>query len=321
MMLLLESLNIMRLVIKQVRNPYRLCKWVVSRIIFIRLFRVWERMGFHITPIHFYQPIPNTRSLTDDLWLRQSELVGVDINEQGQIQLLHEFSSRFRKEYDCLPRERPLTSSQYYADNPTFGALDAKILYCMIRYFKPRRVIEIGSGYSTFLSAQAILKNEDESGNKAELIAIEPYPNLTLRNGFPGLTKLICDQVENVDIDEFTKLQENDILFVDSSHVLRIGNDVQHIYLEILPRINKGVIIHIHDIFMPAEYPKAWVRERHIFWNGQYLLQAFLTFNNEFEVLWAAIYMLRHRAYLEEAFGPGEHHYERGGSFWMRRKA
>jgi predicted O-methyltransferase YrrM len=305
----------------QARKLCHLCMVVVYHIVFVRLFAVWERMGFHITPNHFYQPIPDTRSLTDDLWLRKSELVGVDVNEQGQIQLLREFSSRFRNEYDCLPKQRPSIPTQYYTSNPAFGALDGKMLYCMIRHFRPKRLIEIGSGYSTYLSAQALLKNEGESGDKTELIVVDPYPSLTVRNGLSGLSKLICNKVEKVSIDEFTKLQENDILFIDSTHVLRIGNDVQYIYLEILPRINKGVVIHVHDIFMPGEYPKAWVKESHIFWNEQYLLQSFLAFNNEFEVLWAAIYMhLRHHDCLEEAFGPGEQRYEKGGSFWMRRK-
>lgn len=303
------------------RNPYRLYREIFNSIIYIRLFRLWERMGFHITPNHFYQPIPDTKSLTDDLWLHVSELVGIDINEEGQLHLLQEFFRRFKKEYDCLPRQKSPIPYQYYMDNPLFGALDAKILYCMIRYFKPRRVIEIGSGYSTYISAQAILKNEEESGEKTELIAIDPFPSLTLRNGFPGLSKLVCAKVERVGTDEFAKLQENDILFIDSSHVLKIGNDVQHIYFEILPRINKGVVVHIHDIFMPMEYPKVWVQKWHIFWNEQYLLQAFLTYNNAFEVLWAAVYMRqKNREFLEKAFGPGEQHYERGGSFWMRRK-
>ena len=156
-------------------------------IVFVRLFSLWERMGFHITPNHFYQPIPDTRTLKDGLWLRQSELVGIDMNEQKQIQLLNQFL-RFKEEYDNFPKNKTSKPYQYYINNHNFGPVDAEILYSMIRYFKPKKIFEIGSGYSTYLSAQAVLKNEEESGNKAELIAIEPYPNEVLKSGFPSAT-------------------------------------------------------------------------------------------------------------------------------------
>jgi len=118
---------------------------------------------------------------------------------------------------------------------------------------------------------------------------------------------------------EFGKLKENDILFIDSSHVLKIGSDVQYEYLDILPRLSKGVIVHVHDIFLPAEYPKEWVLKDYIFWTEQYLLQAFLAFNDSFEVLWAGHYMhLKYPNKLEDAFS-----YKRDerlpGSFWMRK--
>jgi predicted O-methyltransferase YrrM len=284
------------------------------------LFSLWESLGFHITPNHFYQPIPDTRTLKDELWLRQSELVGVDMNEQKQIQLLNQFLG-FREEYDAFPKNKASKPYQYYINNPHFGAVDAEILYCIIRHFKPKKIIEIGSGYSTFLAAQAILKNEEENGNKTELIAIEPYPNEVLKSGFTGLSKLIVTKIEEIDLSEFNELKENDILFIDSSHVLKIGNDVQYEYLEILPRLNKGVIIHIHDIFLPSEYPKKWVLEMHRFWNEQSLLQAFLAFNSAFEVLWAGSYMhLRHPEKLEKAFSSYNRTVVGPGSLWIRKK-
>lgn len=191
----------------------------------------------------------------------------------------------------------------------------------MIRYFKPTRVIEVGSGYSTFLSARAILKNKAEYGINAELIAIDPYPKDILRKWFPGLSKLIVEEVQNVDLSEFKKLKENDILFIDSSHVLKIGSDVQYEYLEILPRINKGVIVHAHDIFLPLEYPKEWVLRLRRFWNEQYLLQSFLAFNSAFEVLLAGSYMhLKHPEKLDKAFGSYNRKTVLPGSFWIRKK-
>ena len=294
----------------------------IYNIVFVRFFGVWESIGLHITVNDFYQPIPDTRTLKDELWLRESQLVGIDISEQNQVRLLNQFSSRFKNEYETFPRNRAEKPYQYYVNNGPFESVDGEILYCVIRHFGPKKMVEIGSGYSTYLSAQALLKNEEETGHKGQLIAIDPYPNDVVRLGFPGFSQLIPAKVEDVELVEFTNLQENDILFIDSSHVLRIGNDVQYEYLEILPRLNKGVIVHFHDIFLPKEYPRKWVLEQHVFWNEQYLLQAFLAFNGAFEVLWAGHYMyLKHPEKLEEAFGSYDRKVVGPGSFWIRKKA
>jgi hypothetical protein len=200
-----------------------------------------------------------------------------------------------------------------------FGSIDAEILHCMIRYFKPGKIIEIGSGYSTLLSAQAILKNqEEEDSYKCDLVAIEPYPNALLKTGFPGLSELVSKPIQEIPLSMFEGLTENDILFIDSSHVLRTGGDVQFEYLEILPRLNKGVVVQIHDIRFPEDYPKYRLKQNR-FYTEQYLLQAFLAFNNAFEVLWPGHYMqLNHPDKLDTAFN--KHRQFRGGdSFWMRK--
>ena len=217
-----------------------------------KTFPFWQMLGFHITPVHFYEPIPETRKLKDNLWQKHSQLIGININEKKQLELLSLFISKFKKEYETFPKNRTQVQApyQYYINNGVFESVDGEILYCMIRYFKPRRIIEIGSGNSTYLSAQAILKNKEENGVECELIAIEPHPNVVLERGFSGLSKLIKKEVQDLDLALFSKLKENDILFIDSSHVLKIGSDVQYEYLEILPRLNKGVIVHIHDIFL-----------------------------------------------------------------------
>lgn len=127
-----------------------------------KTFPFWQKLGFHITPNHYYQPIPDTRTLKDDLWQKQSELIGIDINEEAQLNLLSFFSSKFREEYESLPRNKTLVPHQYYVDNDGFTSVDGEILYCMIRHFKPKNIFEIGSGNSTYLSAQAILKNKED---------------------------------------------------------------------------------------------------------------------------------------------------------------
>ena len=305
----MESLNIVR----KIR----------SRLSPMRLFHVFETMGYHLTPNHFYFPIPDTRSLGDYLWERESQLVGVDMNTEGQMNLLSIFESTYKNEYEKIPKDETDSPHLYFLNNNDFFSIDGLILYCMIRYFKPNKIIEVGSGYSTLLAAQALEKNQLESGKASELIAIEPYPNEILQKGFPGLSRLIKMKVQDVPLSEFEKLGKNDILFIDSSHVLSIGNDVQYEYLEILPRLNPGVLIHIHDIFFPNEYPKKWTLERHHFWTEQYILQAFLAFNKKFEVIWASNYMLaKHPDKFEDAFNyriiEGSPYHI--ASFWMRRK-
>jgi predicted O-methyltransferase YrrM len=246
------------------------------------------------------------------------------MNEKSQLNHLESCRARYKKEYESFPRTKTNIPYQYYTHNTSFSTINGEILYCMIRHFKPKKVLEIGSGNSTFVSAQALLKNKLEH-NEGELVAIEPYPKQILKDGFPGLTRLIQRNLQDVPLSEFESLQENDILFIDSSHMLKLGSDVQYEYLEILPRLKKGVIVHIHDIFLPAEYPKKWIMDQHYFWNEQYLLQSFLAFNNSFEVLWACYYMhLNHSdklAAISSSYADSlkKKNWTGPSSFWIRR--
>jgi hypothetical protein len=284
-------------------------------------FEAWERRGLHVTPVHFYQPVPDTRELDPKIWDLPTELVGVDLNVSGQLRLLDEFARSYRNEYEALPTRPTAVPYQFSLNNQSFESVDAEVLWCMVRHFKPERVYEVGSGNTTYLTAQALLKNAEEGSTPpGTLVAIEPYPNAVLRSGFPGLTELLTTPVQGVPLARFQELKANDILFIDSSHVLKIGSDVQYEFLEVLPRLRPGVIVHIHDIFLPLEYPKVWVLDEHRFWNEQYLLQAFLSSNRSFEVLWAGAYMNhRHPERLEGAFQSYTRQAVLPGSFWMRR--
>jgi predicted O-methyltransferase YrrM len=282
-------------------------------------FSYWESRGLHVTPVHFYQPVPDTRELPENLWQRRSELAGINMNEHRQLSLLDQFAANYAAEYRQFPLDRPNIAHQYFVNNGAFESVDGEILYCMIRHFKPKRIFEVGSGNSTYLAAQAVQRNVAE-GHSCELVAFEPYPNEVLRAGFSGLTRLETIKAQEIALEEFQALGAGDILFIDSSHVLKIGSDVQYLYLEVLPRLRPGVFIHVHDIHLPAEYQRSWVMDRHIFWNEQYLLQAFLIANLEFEVQWAASYMhLRHPDRLEAAFSSYNRATRWPGSFWMRK--
>jgi predicted O-methyltransferase YrrM len=294
-----------------------------------RTFPLFQRLGFHVVPNRFNQPIPDTRTLKPSLWETPSQLVGVKMNETAQLRLLSELAGRYKAEWDCFPLEPIFPSpargaaqggGQYYVNNRIFESVDGEMLYAMIRRHKPRRIVEVGSGFSTLLSAQAIARNtRDDPGYRCELIAIEPYPSASLRS-HTSLTRLIETEVQEVPLSLFTSLEPNDILFIDSSHVLRIGSDVQYECLEILPRLARGVLVHFHDIFFPSEYPPDTILKGYQFYNEQYIVQAFLSFNDAFEVLWGGSFMhLTHPDLLEAAFASYTTQPRWPGSLWLRR--
>jgi len=277
-------------------------------------FSLLEESGVHVTPVNCYQPIPDTRTLDDGLWHDRSELVAIDLNTDVQLELLTREFPRFRNEYEAIPHERPAAGDGFYLTNGMFDGTDALVYYCIIRHFQPKVVVEVGSGLSTRLAALAALRNGHSS-----VIAIDPQPSEALSNGFDGLTTLRAERVEHIELDFFSRLSANDVLFIDSSHVSKIGGDVNFLFLEVVPRLGPGVIVHVHDVFLPAEYPREWVLERGRFWTEQYLLQAFLTFNDTWEVLFANNYLgLEHGEALRKTFPSSP--WWGGGSFWMRRR-
>jgi methyltransferase family protein len=282
---------------------------------FHEIFPLWERHGFHVTPVHFYQPIPDTQSLPEDLWDRPSELVGIDMNDSVQLDLLRNRFPKFRDEYEHLPTRSTGEPGRFHLNNGLFDGTDALVAYCMVRHFQPRLIIEVGGGFSSLLAAEAMVKNNDSA-----LICIEPFPQEFLLRGFPGLHSVIEKKVEDVGLEFFAQLHVGDILFIDSSHTVKIGGDVNYLFLEVLPRLKPGVIVHVHDIFLPFEYRRDWVMDEFRFWTEQYLLQAFLAFNSEFEVLMANSYLnYYHPQDLKAAF-PNLSSPWGGGSFWMRRR-
>jgi hypothetical protein len=295
--------------------------WESRRLALQRSFTFWQTLGVHVTPNHYYGPVPDTRHLPASLWSQRLQSPGVDMRDAEQVALLQTFASSFRAEYGTFPMSPHAGMGKYYVKNGMFESVDGEILYCMIRHFRPKRLIEVGAGVSTVLSAQAVLRNASH-GDPCEFVSIDPFPTSTLQAGLDGLSELLAKPVQEVGLDVFMQLARNDILFIDSSHVVRIGGDVLYELLEILPQLAVGVVVHLHDIFMPAEYPKNWVLKNKRFWSEQYLLQAFLAFNREFEVLWGSSYMhLMHPEMLEAAFPSYRRDRWWPASFWIRRVA
>lgn len=300
----------------------------VYRKLIKKSFLFWEVMGIHVIPNYFYEPIPDTKFLRSNkkIWETKNELMGVDLNIKTQLDFLKNIFPKYQEEYK-FPLKKTKIPYEFYINNGWFSSVDAEVLHCMIRYFLPNKIIEIGSGMSTFVLARASLfnyktsVNNKESRIKTELFTIDPYPKKVIRKGFPGLDKFVQKKVEDVNMNIFLELEKNDIIFIDSSHVVKIGGDVNFIYLDLLTRLKKGVIIHIHDIFLPCEYPKRNILKSHLFWTEQYILHAFLINNYEYEILWAGYFMhLNYSNELKSTFPSYNEGYVRPGSFWIRKK-
>jgi len=286
-------------------------------VLFNRLFSFWQGLGFHVMPNNYMSPIPDLRTLKPDLWTKPSELAGIVMHDGRQLDLLRRIAGEPVKEYEAWLASPERVS--YAGDPSKFGPVDAAVLYGMIRSIKPRTILEVGSGYSTYVMGRAALRNRQD-GVVTELIACEPYPNPALLAGLPGLSRLLPRPAQEIEMTEFLRLQRNDILFIDSSHVLRTGGDVPYLYLEVLPRLQAGVYVHVHDIFSPFEYPAPWLFENHRFYSEQYLLQAFLIFNRAFAILWAARYMYwKYPQELAAAFPAYDSESSEASSFWMQK--
>ena len=291
---------------------------------YYKYFPFWEKRGFHVTLPHYYSPLPEINKLDNSIWEKPKEIPNLKYNEDDQLKLLEHFSNVFRSEYENIPLDRTSDPKQYHLIGGRFEGIDGYILYCMIRHLKPKRVIEIGAGHSTLLTAQALQKNQEETGEKAAFISIEPYPNELLKSGIPGLTELIVKKLQDVDISLFRELSDGDILFIDSSHISKLGSDVNYEYIQILPKLNKGVMIHIHDIFTPYEYPKEFLIGLLFFFNEQYLLEAILANSDNYEVIWAGQYIYsNHFDHLLRVFpkyGQATKSPAHSSSLWLKKK-
>jgi Methyltransferase domain len=266
---------------------------------------------------HFYSPVADPselRTREERLWSRTDEMHGIDLRVEAQLTLLQELKPHVAT--INYPIDHPGNDGTYFYSNDQYPALDADFLHAALCLFRPRVMIEVGAGFSSLVTAEV---NRRLLENRLDFTCIDPYPRQFLIDGVEGIARLVREKIEDVDLSLFDRLEAGDILFIDSSHVSKIGSDVNHLIFNVLPRLRPGVLVHLHDIFLPDEYPKRWVLDEGRNWNEQYLLRAFMEFNPRFEVIWAAHYMgTRHPEAVRATFP----HYPElggGGSFWIRR--
>lgn len=283
-------------------------KGAVPRYVSRRLFPLFQKAGLHITADHFYEIIPNTAEIAKTYDSSARPCHGIDFHgpeaEEWLLRILGAYAPVF---YDEAAKEG------YYEANSYFRGADALTLYCVLRDLKPRRVIEIGHGFSTRVVLSALRQNGTESGTRPSFLSVDPYarfvPNSAAEAAvdFEVHGKPLQESIELVT----GSLQAGDMLFVDSTHVFKYGSDVE-VYFDLLyPQLPAGVHVHVHDIFSPYHYPIEWMTHHKRFWNEQYYLENFLRFNDRFEVTLPLHMLMRQSEKVRAAF----HSYLKGPDF------
>jgi len=271
-------------------------------------------------PGHFYSPVPSLAEVDR----RAGRLFGpppraipgIDLREVQQLALLDELGA-LTTDHPFSDERRP--GLRYFFDNPAFAWGDGLVLHGMLRRFRPRRVVEVGSGHSSCATVDTV---ERFLGGGTACTFVEPYPELLLSLLLPGdreRIEIVPTAVQDAGTERFAALEADDVLFIDSTHVSKIGSDVNVLFLEVLPSLHPGVVIHVHDIFYPFEYPRAWVEEGRA-WNEAYLLRALLAGGGRFEILlwngWVQAFHAERAARALPLFPRNP-----GGSIWLRKVA
>ena len=251
------------------------------------LFPIFECQGWHLTPDHYYSPIASDADIVANAGKKIIDDSLINFNKNKQILFLNELN-RFQNELKDIPVNSE-NSTEFCWNNGMFAFQDASLYYAIIRTNAPKRIVEVGSGMSTLIAARAAAINKT-----TQITAIEPYPveffNKYLKDGTLSNVSLIENKIQNVNPALFDELEDGDILFIDNSHVAKIGSDVLWVFFNVLPRLKPGVMVHIHDVFLPYEYPINYYKQHLWTFNEQYLLATFLMNNPDFEVFFGNNY-------------------------------
>jgi hypothetical protein len=272
-----------------------------------------------VVPRNYYSPVPDLDLLPEDIWERRSALGGVEMGIDSAIDLVESELAPFVAELE-VPADGPKPPGEFFLHNQNYESVDAELLYAILRARKPQRVLELGSGYTTLLIGAACRRNA-EDGIETEHVAYDPYPRPQIfGTSPPPPTRFEPISAIDVSLDAFRELRAGDVLFVDTTHTVKLGSDVNYIVLDVLPVLAPGVIVHFHDVFLPWEYPRPWFETMQYYWAEQYLLQAFLAFNDAFEVFLPAQAVAREYpdrlAAVIPSFAPGVS----PGAIWLLRK-
>ena len=276
--------------------------------------RILLKVGVFPIIDHYYEPQFDHRNPVKP-YSQDRSLPGINWNAPEQLELLRQLA--FASELGHLESTRIDGVPPFSYQNALFSYGDADYWYQIIRKARPRRIFEIGSGNSTIVARLAIEKNREEYPEyTCKHVCVEPFENPWLAGA--GVT-LVKEPAEHVGLTLFSELEKGDILFIDSTHVIKPQGDVLFEYLELLPSLKKGVIVHIHDIFSPKNYSENWLAGDVKFWNEQYLLEAFLTNNNSWRIIGALNYLYHNYKKELESVAPILLSKREPGSFYIEK--
>jgi hypothetical protein len=273
-----------------------------------------QRRGWHFQPNHFYWPLNDVAFLRDNpsLWHDRGLPRGVDWDLDRQLAVARTVE-RYRPELADVPLEPAaggVESVEYAWNNGAFGGADAVVYYGLVRELRPRRVVEVGSGWSSLLLARALRRND----TPCDVTLVEPFPDERTFAGLPAGWDVHRSILQHADLALFERLGPGDICFYDGSHCARTGGDVNWFLFEVLPRLAPGVLVQIHDIFLPDDYHDAWVFDEGLSWNEQYVVQAFLMHNDAYRV-----HIANHMLHRERPDALAELYGMDGGSLWLEK--
>ncbi len=275
-----------------------------------------DRLRFHVQPYRYDSAIPTRFDLDLERLKKPRHLHGLKFAPEAFRPLLDELFP-YAAEIQAFPLEEN-REREFWFRNGSYEDFDAVLLYCMVRHLRPRRIIEAGCGFSSRLISLAARKNREE-GHPVECTFIEPYPtDRVLRDKLAG--PIVEKKIEDVPLEVFQKLQPGDFFCIDTSHVVKAQNDCCYEYLEIVPVLRPGVILHIHDIFTPYDYPEDWLLQKFFAYNEQYLLECLLVNSRDFEVMLPVFYLWKEHWPVLARFFPGRPETMRPGAFWMKKK-
>lgn len=278
-------------------------------------FREIQSKGYHFQTNDFYSPLNDVAFLeaNPDLWKDRSPCPEIDWNVKGQLDTAR-LVGGYVEELRDIPEDHPPGQIGYCWRNDFWNNADALVQYGLIRALKPKRIVEVGCGWSSLLLKRALDRNQ----TPCQVTQVEPYPNPALFPLFPKDWRLYQKPLQRAPFEVFESLQAGDILFYDGSHCSKPASDVNWFFFEILPRLAPGVIIHLHDIFWPNDYPAEWIFERGQTWNEQYLLQAFLMNNHDYKILIANAFLAKiNPETLKDFYRDVQPFW--GCSFWMQK--
>jgi predicted O-methyltransferase YrrM len=254
--------------------------------------KILNYIGIFPITNHYYEPQFNFSKLKRNLYKNRS-FPGIDFNLKKQLKNLSNLI--YKNELIELNLEKKTPNYNFNIKNNFFENGDAEIYYQLIRHLKPKNILEIGSGHSTLIALEAIKKNKSVDKIETKITCVEPYENKWLDH---LNIKILRKKIEDLDESYYLALEKNDILFIDSSHIIRPQGDVLKIFFEIVPKLKKGTIVHVHDIFTPKDYPEKWLIEQNKFWNEQYLVEALMMNKDKYEI-YLMLNFLKNNAYEE----------------------